>query len=164
MVLFIGHSPLFLLAFQIFRSWGPLPQDLKIWNSRRKRGDCLINKTTNNFFIKTENNCKSYIVTDKLSFYKMWLVTYSIFQLQYHRSIPWVNEYHGWMSLTIPWVNSMGGWITWVDEYHGLMSFSIQIIPPSLRSNGPHYVKFPPAKPLLNMNSHWREGFYVVNP
>ena len=43
------------------------------------------------------------------------------------------------------------------------MPFSIQIIPPSLRSNGPHCVKFPPAKPLLNMKSHWREGFYVVN-
>jgi len=139
-------------------------------------------------------NRKGYTVADNLSFYKMWLVTYSIFQLQYHGSIPWVNEYHGWilqyhrrmpftipwvnsmgrwiiwvdeyhgwilqyhgrMSFTIPWVNSMGWWIIWVDEYHGLMPFSIRIIPPSLRSNGPHCVKFPPAKPLWNMKSHWR--------
>jgi len=47
------------------------PQDLKNRNARIKRGEFPINKTTNNFFIKMENNCKSYIVADKLSFYKM---------------------------------------------------------------------------------------------
>ena len=78
-----------------------------------------MNKTTKIFFIKTENSCKIYIVADKLSFYKMRLVTYSIFQLQYHGSIPWVNEYHG----QIPWVNEYHGWVNTMGgsrlQYHG---------------------------------------------
>ena len=142
---------------------GRRPQDLKTWIAISKIWECPINKTAKKICIKTDNNCKGYIVEDNLSFYKMWLVTYSNFHLQYHKSIPWVNEYHGWslqyhgqMPFTIPWVNSMGWWIIWVDEYHGLMPFSIWIIPPSLRSDGPHCVKFPPVKPLLNMKSHWR--------
>jgi len=55
----------------------------------------------------------------------MRLVTYSIFQLQYHGSIPWVNEYHGWMSQyhgSIPWVNKYQGWMS---QYHGCMSLTI---------------------------------------
>ena len=70
-----------------------------------------------------------------------------------------MDEYHGSMTFTIPWVNSMDGWITWVDEYHGWMLFSIRIVPPSLRSNGPHCVKFPPEKPFLNMKSLEEKGF-----
>ena len=98
------------------------PQDLKIWNWQKKKSRMAIKQNHKDIFIKTDNNCKDYIVVDNLSFYKMWLVTYSIFQLQYHGSIPWVNEYHGWilqyhgqMPFTIPWVNSMGEWIPWVD-------------------------------------------------
>lgn len=43
-----------------------------------------VNKNTKKIFIKIENNYKSYIVVDNLSFYKMQLVTYILFQSQYH--------------------------------------------------------------------------------
>lgn len=48
--------------------------------------------------------CKSYIVVDNMSFYKIPIVTYSLFLV------------------ITPYVNSMGGYIPWVIEYHGLMN------------------------------------------
>jgi len=84
------------------------PQDLKNWNSRRKRGECPINKTTKNFFIKIENNCKIYIVGDKLSFYKMRLLT-SFF------SYNTTGQFHGWM-------NTMGGCHNTTGQFHGGMN------------------------------------------
>ena len=112
----------------LIQIFGGDPHDLKDWNSRRKRGECLINKTTKNFLIKIDNNCKDYIVVDLMFFYKMWFVSYNIFQLHYHGSIPWVNEYHGWISQyhgKIPWVNECHGWmsltIPWVDATFNTM-------------------------------------------
>jgi len=58
---------------------GEAPKIYKIEIAKRKRGECPINKTTKKLFIKTYNNCKDYIVVDNLCFYKMQLVTYSIF-------------------------------------------------------------------------------------
>ena len=110
-----------------------------------------------------------------------WILWVNEYHGKISLTIPWVDKYHGWMPFTIPWVNSMCGWIPWVGsiyntigKFHGWMdnmggwtpwldAFSIQIIPPSLRSSGPHCVKFPLEKPLLNMKSHLREWFYVVN-
>ena len=64
-----------------------------------------------------------------------WVNEYHGWMSQYHGSIPWVNEYHGWMSQyhgSIPWVNEYHGWmsqyhgqIAWVNEYHGWMSLTI---------------------------------------
>ena len=68
--------------------WPPRSKQLKC---QKKRGEHTVNKTTMKRFVKTENNCKIYIVVVNLSFYKMWLVTYSIFLV------------------TKPHVNSMGG-------------------------------------------------------
>ena len=54
------------------------PQDLKNWNAN-KMIEHTVSKTTKKFFIKTKNNCKSYIVVDNLSFYKMQIFTYNSF-------------------------------------------------------------------------------------
>ena len=57
-------------------------------------------------------SCKGYIVVDHLSFYKMRIVTYSIFQLQYHGSIPWVD-------FTIPWADAI---YNTMGKFHGSMN------------------------------------------
>jgi len=46
-------------------------KDLKDCNAKKKRREHTINKSTKIFFIKTDNNCKGYIVVENLSFYKM---------------------------------------------------------------------------------------------
>ena len=120
------------------------PQDLKHWNGssggRPPRSEKLLEEKGENapkikpqriFLLKWRIIVRATLWWKKLSFYKMWLVTYSIFQLQYHGSIPWVDvtiprvnsmgEWIPWVDVTTPWENTMGEWIPWVDVTYNTM-------------------------------------------